>query len=296
MMLTGAIFVLAAGAGGPAARAYPAEWEIPAGGAPAPASPPTPTQTPPGFFDDFAGPAGSAPNAAYWAVVTGHGWGGQQNFTNGSVYLDGDSHLVLEAVNKNGSWTSGRVQTAVPVEPANNQASSANLLTFGYGTLSARVQIPDGMGAGLWPAFWLLGANAAQGVTWPSCGEIDVFEFTGSGTTVHTTIHGPLADNSTRDFQAQFKTATPDLSTAFHTYWMIHAENSVTFGVDSTTWGTFTPSSVIAGGEWVLNQPFYLIFDLAVGYPGSWAGPPDASTPSPAIMLVDWVKWEPEPA
>ena len=289
-----AIAMLAATASAPVAAGCPAHGEIQAGGAPAPpASPSTPAETLLGFFDDFIGPAGSAPNPDYWAVVTGRGWGGQQNYTNDSAYVDGNSHLVLKAVNNDGSWTSGRVQTAVPVYPANNQASSANLFTFGYGTLSASIQIPDGMGAGLWPAFWLLGANAAEGVAWPYCGEIDVFEFTGVGTSVYTSIVGPFSGYWQHTPQARLRTDTPDLSTAFHTYWMTRAENSLTFGVDSTTWGTITPSSVKAGSQWVLNQPFYLILNLAVGYPGSRAGSPNASTPSLATMQVDWVKWEP---
>ena len=163
------------------------------GGRRPPAFPPSPIETFAEFFDDFTGPAGSAPNPAYWAVVTGRGWGGQQNYTNDSSYVDGNSHLVLKATNNNGSWESGRVQTALPVYPANNQASAANLVTFGYGTLSASIQIPYGMGPGLWPAFWLLGANAEDGVTWPFCGEIAVFEFTGVGTKAYTGINGPFA-------------------------------------------------------------------------------------------------------
>lgn len=273
MMLTGAAALLATTVRVPAARAESA----------------------PDFFDDFTGPAGSAPNPAFWAVVNGLHWGGQQNYTNENAYVDGNSHLVLKAVNNGGKWTSGRVQTAVPVYPGNNsQASSANLFTFGYGTLSASIQIPNGMGPGLWPAFWLLGANGAEGVPWPACGEIDVFEFASVATKANTSINGPFTYILPQDFQAQLRTPTPDLSTAFHTYWMIHAEDSLTFGVDSTTWGTFTPESMKFGGIWVFNQPFYLILNLAVAS-GGWVGRPDASTPSPAVMLVDWVKFEPAP-
>jgi beta-glucanase (GH16 family) len=38
----------------------------------------------------------------------------------------------------------------------------------------------------------------------------------------------------------------------------------------------------------VFNQPFFLILNLAVG--GSWPGAPNATTPFPAKMLVDWVR------
>jgi len=33
------------------------------------------------------------------------------------------------------------------------------------------------------------------------------------------------------------------------------------------------------------------VLNVAVG--GNWPGPPDASTPFPATMLVDWVRYTP---
>lgn len=41
---------------------------------------------------------------------------------------------------------------------------------FGYGRLSAEIQLPRGKN--LWPAFWLVG----EGEPWPKCGEIDICE------------------------------------------------------------------------------------------------------------------------
>jgi beta-glucanase (GH16 family) len=38
----------------------------------------------------------------------------------------------------------------------------------------------------------------------------------------------------------------------------------------------------------VFDHPFYLIMNLAIG--GDWAGQPDATTPSPADVLVDYVR------
>ena len=43
-----------------------------------------------------------------------------------------------------------------------------------------------------------------------------------------------------------------------------------------------------SGGQWVFDQPFYMLLNLAVG--GSWPGPPNAQTVFPARMLVDWVR------
>jgi beta-glucanase (GH16 family) len=34
----------------------------------------------------------------------------------------------------------------------------------------------------------------------------------------------------------------------------------------------------------------YILVNLAVGGPGSWPGPPDATTPFPAVMQVDYVR------
>jgi beta-glucanase (GH16 family) len=67
-----------------------------------------------------------------------------------------------------------------------NQYTSARLNTaqkksFKYGKLVARIKLPQG--AGLWPAFWMLGTNIDEngGTTpWPDCGEIDVLELYGS--------------------------------------------------------------------------------------------------------------------
>lgn len=51
-----------------------------------------------------------------------------------------------------------------------------------------------------------------------------------------------------------------------------------------------TTNDVPAGFSWDFNHPFFLLLNLAVGGTGSWPGPPDATTPSPAVMLVDYVR------
>src|SRR6202041_3375306 len=98
--------------------------------------------------------------------------------------LDGSGHLVLRAEkNPNGVWTSARITTR-------------GLKTFQYGRIEARMKMP--VGAGLWPAFWMLGANFAT-AGWPSSGSVDVVEnvsltsaTNGVGPTmVRATVHGP---------------------------------------------------------------------------------------------------------
>ncbi len=231
------------------------------------------------IFEDFSGPAGSAPNAAYWSYVSGTGWDrGLENYVTAGAFLDGQSHLVITAAPTGNGYTSGRIQTK-------------NKLNFGYGTMTARIKMPSGKG--LWPAFWLVGADEDT-TPWPQCGEIDIIELVSSATTYYATLVGPnsgsLASEGTQG--AQFTGPIADLSTDYHDYWVNRVPDSITVGIDKKTLGTFTPQSLRPGAQWVYNRPMYAIFDLAIG---GWPGPPNKSTPFPATMLVDWFRFDPLP-
>lgn len=227
------------------------------------------------LYDGFDGPAGAAPDPTKWSPIEGTGWDiGVQDYRAGNAVLDGQGNLVIEAVKTDTGYTSGRVQTR-------------ELASFGYGTLTARIKMPSGQG--LWPAFWLVGADESTN-PWPGAGEINVVEMINEATTHYSAIHGPVT--GVGDYlQVQITGTGNDLSTDFHNYWVTRAENSITVGVDDAVWGTFTPDMLPPTAQWVFNKPFYAILNLAVG--GPWAGPPDASTEFPAVMLVDWVEWKP---
>ena len=91
---------------------------------------------------------------------------------------------------------------------------SKNTLSLGYGTTTAGIKVPKGQG--LWPAFWLKGADEDT-TAWPNSGEIDVLELPSTTTTIYSTLHGPIA-GSTKTQQAQIISNLPDLSTDFHNY------------------------------------------------------------------------------
>jgi len=228
------------------------------------------------IVDDFLGKSGSAPDSRYWNVQTGSGWdGGIETYSKGNVYVDGQGHLVLQAARtKNGGYTSGWVDTR-------------NKVSFGYGTITARIKVPKGQG--LWPAFWLKGADEDV-VAWPQSGEIDVLELPSTTTTIYSTVHGPI-DGTTSTQQAQIISTLPDLSTDYHNYWVTHLENKIIYGVDNITLGTMTPDSLPAGSTWVYNRPMHVLLNLGVG--GSWAGAPNGSTKFPASMLVESIRWDP---
>lgn len=225
--------------------------------------------------DDFTGKAGSAPNDALWGVRSGSGFdSGIASYATNNAYLDGQGHLVLQAVKTKGGYSSGWVW-------------SKNDVSYGYGTITARIKMPKGQG--LAPAFWLMGADSDT-VGWPGSGEIDIVEMPSTTTTVYSTVHGPIAGSSNTQ-QAQIISTLPDLSDDYHNYWVTHLENRITFGVDNQTLGTITPDSLEPGETWVYNRPMYIMLNLSVG--GSWAGSPNGSTVFPAKMIVDSVQWEP---
>lgn len=227
--------------------------------------------------DEFLGSAGSAPNSSIWSVKTGTGWDpGVENYSTSNVALDGQGHLVIQAVKSRSrnSYTSGWVETK-------------NKMSLGYGTITARIQVPKGQG--LWPAFWLKGADEDT-TAWPQSGEIDVLELPSTTTTIYSTLHGPIA-GTTATQQAQVIGNLPDLSTGYHNFWVTHLPDKITFGVDDVTLGTLTPDSLAPGSTWVYNRPMQVILNLAVG--GPWAGAPNSSTKFPAKMYVDYIRWDP---
>ena len=57
---------------------------------------------------------------------------------------------------------------------------------FTYGKVEAKIKLPSGNG--IWPAFWMLGANIDE-VGWPSCGEIDILESKNIEQNIYSTLH-----------------------------------------------------------------------------------------------------------
>ncbi|HKT90213.1 MAG TPA: glycoside hydrolase family 16 protein [Candidatus Sulfotelmatobacter sp.] len=213
-----------------------------------------------------------------------------------NAYLDGSGHLVIQALRINsgvapysGSWTSARL-------------NSSTLQSFQYGRIESSMSLP--LGPGLWPAFWALGTNITT-VGWPASGEIDYMEnvplTSGLGpSTISSTLNGGYGPSDCYcggnglgqryTFPATDPNG-PDV-TSFHTYGAIWSPNMVQFYVDDPTNVFFvrTAADVPSGFTWDYNHPFFLLLNLAVGGTGSWPGPPDNTTPSPAVMSVDYVR------
>jgi len=230
------------------------------------------------WADDFEGPVDESPNASNWVYDLGNGpdgdgWGNAelQTYTNKSenVSLDGEGNLAITALN-NGGFTSARIKTLGIFDQA-------------FGRFEARIKLP--YGRGLWPAFWLMGANI-ETVGWPQCGEIDVMELFGhEPNIIHGSLHGPgysKEDPITKTFG--FENDRFDL--AYHIFAIEWDEHSINYFVDNVLYQQITPDDV--PGEWVFDKPFFILLNVAVG--GNSAGFPAIDTPFPQKMLVDYVK------
>jgi beta-glucanase (GH16 family) len=236
------------------------------------------------WADEFDGPRGRRPEPGKWRFDKGYGWGDRelQAYTDrrSNASLDGRGRLAITARKEAyarpdagaASYTSARLNTRKRFE-------------FAYGRLEARIRIPSGRG--LLPAFWATGSDL-NSVGWPASGEFDVMEVNGGHPSmVHATLHGPRRGHEDYTVAAQLRAATP-LSDAFHVYGVSWSPGRIAFTLDGRIYAVRTPASLPSGSRWSFDHPFFLLLSLAVG--PQWMGPPDATTPWPATMLVDWIR------
>jgi beta-glucanase (GH16 family) len=228
--------------------------------------------------DEFDGPANQLPDANSWVFDLGRGpdgdgWGNRelQTYTNNpeNVSMDGQGNLNITALNA-GSFTSGRITTK-------------GLVEYKYGRFEARIKLP--YGPGLWPAFWMLGSNI-ETAPWPQCGEIDIMEFKGQEPNIiHGSMHGP-GYYKDQPISKTFGFVDKRFDLNYHVFAIEWDENSVDYYVDDVLYQRISKDDV--PGEWVFNQPFYIILNVAVG--GSFVGFPSSKTEFPKTMVVDYVR------
>lgn len=149
-------------------------------------------------------------------------------------------------------YTSGLITT----QPSFNQ-------TYGY--FEMRAKLPRGKG--VWPAFWLLPAD----LDWPP--EIDVMESVGNPAKVYATAHSKAAKGQGTEIPV-----SPD---DFHVYAVAWDANNLVWFIDGREVKRQpTPPD--------MHKPMYMLANVALG--GDWAGAPDATTPFPARMTIDYIR------
>lgn len=196
------------------------------------------------------------------------------------------------------NFTSGRINTSDRFE-------------FTYGKVEASIKLPS-TANGLWPAFWLLGANYSE-VSWPRCGEIDILEMGNSegiskGTQdrfFNGACHWGTYQDNYSWYPNYAKSSTWDYSLQdgeFHLYTLIWDENYVRTYVDMDRYPDVEPyfemgitdmSNEQISSGYYFHHDFFIILNLAVG--GRFTGILNASgitalAGGEQSMYVDYVK------
>jgi beta-glucanase (GH16 family) len=235
------------------------------------------------WSDEFNGADGSAPDATKWAIQTGgNGWGNNEleyyTARPQNVRVSG-GNLVITAAKEDYTGPDGVTQHYTSA-----RMQTKGLFSQTYGRFEARIKIPKGQG--MWPAFWMLGADIDTN-PWPACGEVDIMENIGKEPAInHGSLHGP--GYAPGNVTASYTIPTGALSDDFHLYAVEWEAQQVRFYVDSTLYSTFTSANLPSGSPWEFNKPFFILLNVAVG--GEWPGAPDGTTQFPQQMMVDYVR------
>ena len=245
------------------------------------------------FGDNFAGASGSAPSSANWFydIGTGYGTGETEQTTSSTsnVYLDGNGHLVLKAINNGGTWTSARIESTRD----DFQAPPGGELE-----MTASIEQPNpASGLGYWPAFWALGSPMRTGGGWPTSGEIDMMEDVNGLNQASQTLHD--AAGSSGHPLIACPASGSGCQTGYHTYSVIvnrtnTSAETLQFLMDGTVESTITEASVgTTAWQEAIDHGFFIIFDLAMGgnYPNGICNctTPTSATSSGASMSVGYV-------
>jgi hypothetical protein len=243
------------------------------------------------FSDDFAGPAGSPPSSANWFydIGTGYGTGEIENTTDSTsnVYLDGNGHLDITAIDSDGTWTSGRIEST---------RDDFEAPPGGEMEMTASIEQPDpASGLGYWPAFWALGSPMRAGGTWPTSGEIDMMEDVNGLNEASQTLH----DSAGSSGSPLTACPTTGCQTGYNTYSVIinrtnTSAETLQFLMDGTVTDTITEASVgTTAWQDAIDHGFFIIFDLAMGgnYPSGECDctTPTSATTSGSTMSVSYV-------
>jgi beta-glucanase (GH16 family) len=225
------------------------------------------------FQDEFDG---NALDTSVWTIETGSNFGTQQKDYDRAENIEvKNGHLVITARKEafgGEDYTSGRMKTA-------------GKKSWTYGRFEARMRIPHGQG--MWPAFWLLGADFEQ-KGWPDCGEIDVMENRGSELSkVHGSLHGPGYSGGSSYTQA-FTLKEGVFHEDFHVFAIEWEPKVIRWYVDGELYQTRSAETFPRSKRWVFDRPFFMIVNLAVG--GMFGGDPDSRTVFPQTLDVDWVR------
>ena len=219
------------------------------------------------WADEFNG---TAVNTANWAFETGGGgWGNnEKQYYQAANATVANGELVITA----------RKQSVGGMPYTSARLKTQGLKQFTFGRMEARIKTP--LGQGLWPAFWMLGANIGS-VGWPYCGEIDIMEQVNADSRCYGTAHW---DSNGHAQYGQNVATSPN---AYHVYSVEWTPDYIRWFVDGAKYNEMTITNGTGGTE-EFQRPFFLLLNLAVA--GDWPGQTVDESKLPATMNVDYVR------
>jgi beta-glucanase (GH16 family) len=252
------------------------------------------------FFDDFSG---TDVNRAHWnVIVTGRVVNNEQQ-----AYVDSADTIRIV----HGAEADGAENGALAIRPQfrsgfmspegrsfdfiSGRLESRGKVEFTHGTVAARIKLPAG--AGLWPAFWMLGTGR-----WPDTGELDIMENVGDASWTNVALHGPGYSGNT-PLVARRPFPAPADATGWHVYAVEWTPAGFVFSVDGDAFYRPSRADVERHGRWVYDTAKFLIVNFALGgqypqsvnkvtapYPGLPPSTVDLIKTGQVRMLVDWVR------
>ena len=227
-------------------------------------------------------------NPAKWGYMLGdgtlygetRGWGNNEkqfyteDAVNSGITLDSEGNSVL--------YIDATATPNGPTDYASAKLTTEDLFEFRFGRVEARIKLPETQG--IWPAFWMLGANKPE-IGWPGSGEIDIMEMLGNAPqTVYGTLHYVNEDNELRSSGDSKSLVQGKYSDDYHIYAIEWTPEKITWFIDNEQYHQVT----IAEDMKEFLREHYFILNLAVG--GYWPGYPDESTVLPQRLAVDYVR------
>ena len=144
---------------------------------------------------------------------------------------------------------------------------------FQYGRVEIRAKMP--VGQGFWPALWMLPTNGATSGWLP---EIDIYESINRETRYFGNYHFPTESGQSK----LGPVPVPTDVTGWHVYGLEWTPDRLSWTLDGDVVISTTNVAATRGHR------MFLLITFALG--GAWPGPPDATTPFPAEMQIDYVR------
>lgn len=228
------------------------------------------------FSDEFD--TDGIPDRNKWVLcpVGTSDWCNQMSESYDQAYVK-DGNLVLVAEKKEGKYLAGGIKTQ-------------DKFAFEFGRVECRARItrhPDGA----FPAIWMMPQKSLY-EGWPDCGEIDIMEHIRQEPVIHQTIHTYYRntlgheENTTKTTECNYWDYNVYSVEWTDEYLAFYVNGALTFRYDNMY---LQDEAQMKQWPFGVGSEFYLILNMGLGDPGTWAGPIDDAG-LPAIMEVDWIR------